>query len=63
MKAAKSFKKPGRPPKRNPMKSAISVKVPGIVFSKLKVMATARRIPVATMVRNWVIDQVEAKTK
>jgi|WetSurMetagenome_2_1015567.scaffolds.fasta_scaffold01396_5 hypothetical protein len=51
----------GRPVKKNAMRNAISVKLPPGALGKLKVVAAHMRLPVATMVRNWVLDKLEGK--
>ncbi len=55
----KSRKSAGRPPKRNAMKNAISVKLPSIAFARLKEVGASRRLPVATLVRNQLLDWLD----
>ena len=52
----KSQKLRGRPPKRTAMKCAICVKLPGVAYAKIKGIATSKRLPIATMVRNQLLD-------
>jgi F0F1-type ATP synthase membrane subunit a len=55
----KSRKSRGRPSKRNAMKNAICVKLPGSAYTKLKGVSASKRLPVATMVRNQLLDWLE----
>lgn len=41
------------------MKNAISVKLPGAAFARLKEVGVSRRLPVATLVRNQILDWLD----
>lgn len=56
----KSLRKPGRPPKRNPMDIQLSIRVPNAASDRLKRLAAEKRLPVATLVRNHLLDWLES---